>query len=435
MVGGIASLVLLTACGTDSSSPASADEIRSRTLDHYDTLERARERCDAVGEQHEDVTLRDDELALLDAAPQCDLQRLGVAERNDRFEQQAIPAAKLANEPTFALCSCSRLEASNRIMAPGQSDVVGDLGANDEAFASAPIRVNGAVISGGTARFDNAFEAGELRVDGTLTAANEVTVSGDAVLGGLDIPGERVNVGGTLTVPDGTDLSSVESAGDVVYESVRVPEPCDCSADVDYDALRERFRDVDGDGKDDFDGRDDADFVTDGDGYPYPPPPYLLRDLSQDHVVYLACGSYYFDGIDSSAGLTLVAVGDVDVFVDGDVQVAGPLAIQLDDHASLNFYVAGAFKPTNRVNLGNSDEPDALRIFARDSARFAGPLELAGTLFAPRARVIADNTFDDRGAVFASSFDFAAPLAVRDGPRFTHDACLVWDEKDDKVEQ
>ncbi len=442
-------LLLIAGCSDGSANPTDdsenlteeerQDAIMDRAFDDYD-LERAREHCAAPDNDESDTddaddeaTLGDDELLLIDASPQCDLERLGVEDDSDRRERRVINASLVADEPAYALCACTEIEASNRIETEGESDIIGDIGANEHEFGSAPLRLNGLLVSGGTARFDNSFSASELWVDGVLTASNDIDVSGDATLGGLDIPGERVTVSGALTVPEDTDLSSVVSSGDTIFDDVDVAAPCDCSNDVDYDALRERFRDLDDDGVDDYEGYDE--FAYDDDSaYLFPAPPYLLNELDEERTVYLSCGSYYFEGIESAAALTIVAVGDVEIFVDGDIRVAGPLKITADDDGSLDLYVAGEVKPTNRVQFGNAGEPDALRVYVQDEVRTAGPFELHGTIFSPNAQFTADNTFQTDGAVFAESFDFAAPVTITDGPRFTGDACLLWDENDENTD-
>ncbi len=430
---------ITTACGgggdTDDDAPRDedGDPILQQAFDDYVDSANAEGHCEARDEDDDDEDddvgeVEEGQLLVLDAAPQCDLDQFGEAVAEDGEGRLIVDGDAVRDAPSLALCSCSELESSNVIMAPGQSDILGDVGANERIFASAPIRVDGRVISGGAARFDNVLEANRLDVEDVLEASNEVTVSEDAALGGLDIPGSRVEVGGTLTVPDGTDLSSVESTGDVVYDDIDVAPPCDCGEDVDYEALREDFRDVDDDGEDDFD--DDRWTPDDDDDYVYPAPPHLLSDMVEERTVYLGCGQYYFDEIESAAALTIIAVGDVDVFVDGDINVAGPLRIAPQDDSSLELYVAGTFTPDNEVDLGNPDEPDAFRMYVRDQVRLAGPTVLSGSLFAPNAPVTFDNTFESQGAVLAWALDFAGPIQVSDGPRFTPDACLLWDEAD-----
>lgn len=413
--------LFVVSCGGDETAPDGGSQtIVDRAFDDYGDRDEARAYCaarDDDDDTNEQTTaLEGGDLLLFDVTPQCD---------PDRFGDELLETGELA----LALCSCTKLEASNRIMAPGESDIIGDLGANEEIFGSAPIRVDGQVISGGTVRFDNRFEANQLHVNGVLEASNDVTVLEDASVGGLDIPGNRVEVGGTLTVPDGSDTSSVESSDEILYADVTVPPPCDCSQDIDYDELREEFRDVDGDGNDDFDDYDAFAHEFDEE-YLYPAPPYLLQALDEDRTVHLSCGKYYFESIDSASNLTLIAVGDVDVFVDGDVNVAGALVISTEEDSSLDFYVNGAFTPDNTVDLGTPQEPHAFRMYVRDEVVLAGPTVLSGALFAPRADVVFNNTLETEGAIFGGMLDFAGPIQVTDGPRFTSDACLIGDNSD-----
>lgn len=418
--------LLLAGCGSGNDAGSrdvdERDETASRVFDAY-SRESTRAYCERGLDAIESPDVAGDELLLLDAAPQCDLQRLGVRDLPNAQDVRVVSRAAVQAEASFALCACQWLEASNRLLAPGQSEITGDVGANERIFSSAPFVVDGLTVSGGEARFDNRLQAAELRVAGTLRASNEVDVSGDAELGGLDVAGERVDVGGTLTVPPGTELSSVVAAAEIVEGAIDVPAPCDCSRDIDYGALRAAFRDVDGDGEDDYDERLPQNEAS----YPYPAPPWLLSGLVEDHSVYLGCGRYYFDEVQSAAALQIVAIGEVDVFVDGDVDVAGPLTISSEEGGTLDFYVNGRFIPSNTVDLGNVGAPAAFRLYVADELRSAGPLSLSGALFAPHATVTADNRFENRGAIFAGALDFAAPLSVLDGPRFTSDACLLAD--------
>ena len=85
------------------------------------------------------------------------------------------------------------------------------------------------------------------------------------------------------------------------------------------------------------------------------------------------------------------------------------------------------------MSLGEAAEADAFRLYVRDEVRLAGPFVMNGSLFAPREDFVASNTVTNRGALFAQRIDFAAPVEIGNGPRYTSDACLVWDELDDEV--
>lgn len=380
LVLGTTTLALVSACGEDDGQdPATEASLRAHVLEGYASREEVDAHCESLGDPGwEEPELDAEQRLLLDATPACDLTRLNATAVDDGSGRHLVDASTFADELSYALCSCTQLEASNRVMAPGESRIASDLGANERLFGSAPVRIDGMAIAGQSARFDNAFEAQELRVEETLDAANEITIAEDAVLGGLEIPGERVNVGGTLTVPEGADLSSVESSNDVVYDDVDLPEPCDCSEDIDYADLRDQFLDPDGDGEDDYD--------------------------------------------------------DPGLHAERDVDVAGEFRVDIDDSASLHLYVAGTFNPTNRVTLGNASAPAAMRMYVRDELRFAGPVVLSGTVYAPTAPLTVNNTLECRGALFAEALDFAGPIQVEEGPRFTRDGCLIEDKAGAELE-
>jgi len=84
--------------------------------------------------------------------------------------------------------------------------------------------------------------------------------------------------------------------------------------------------------------------------------------------------------------------------------------------------------------LAETAKPDALRLYVRDQVHFSGPVHFNGSLFAPRASFIADDRLQGSCALFAKSFDLKGPLTIEAGPRFTGDACLVWDGLDGGAE-
>ena len=153
-MGSLALTLLVAGCGEEDSDTEPVDgpatngraAIQARALDEYATRDATRTHCDDVSIEDEEGAeappLTDNEVLLLDAAPQCDLERLGLTDTDNIVEGRIIERANVADEPALALCSCTELEASNRIMAPGQSDIIGDLGANERVFGSAPISVD-----------------------------------------------------------------------------------------------------------------------------------------------------------------------------------------------------------------------------------------------------------------------------------------------------
>src|SRR5690606_32995786 len=177
ILGSSLSMMLVGGC-SDGSGALTEEERRSTIIDRAFTdyqLESAEEHCSTAetDDVDEEQTLDGDELLLIDASPQCDLERLGIDDDVSRRERRAIKAALVADEPAYALCACTEIEASNRIEAEGESGIIGDVGANEHVFGSAPLQLDGLLVSGGTARFDNSLSVNELWVDGVLTASND----------------------------------------------------------------------------------------------------------------------------------------------------------------------------------------------------------------------------------------------------------------------
>jgi hypothetical protein len=352
---------------------------------------------------------------LLDAAPQCDRSRLGLAEPRSNGAREVIENGALGQAP-MALCACSEFEASNQLPA-GAASIEGTVGVNDEFLGNAPIQIRGALLAPGAVRVGNTFEADELRTNGTLSGSQQLTIHGDAVAGWLALSGKQLLVAGSLTVPEGTDVSGVDSAA-IAYAQPSVATPCNCGADVDYDALRSELRASS--------AQDDASRTEAIES--------ALSALDRDREIYLGSGRYYFSSIDSSAAVTIHTYGSVQIFVDGDLTVAGALRVVPERDSQLSLYVAGRFAPGARVSLAETAKPDALRLYVRDQVQLSGPTHLNGSLFAPRASFIADDGVESSGALFAKSFDFNGPLTIEAGPRFTGDACLVWNELDGRAE-
>jgi len=354
---------------------------------------------------------------LLDAAPQCDVSRLGMAPTwNDGqpHAERPIIAASLLGAAPLALCTCTDFEASNASSAAAEVD--GGIGANGEFLGSAKMRVGGALVAAGAVRVGNALEAGALSTNGFLVGSDAVKIDGNALVGGLALGADRLSVNGSLTVPAGTDMSAVHQANSLAFGTPNVAAPCNCGADVDYDALRVEIR---------TSAAKAEDAVSEE---------TALSGLDRDRELHLGHGAYYFSSIESSASLTINTHGNVQIFVDGDVLVAGDLRIEPERGSRLSLYVAGRFAPAKRASLAETASPDALRLYVRDQVDLSGKVAFNGSLFAPRAAFLAKDSVETVGALFARSFRLKGSLTVKSGPRFTGDACLVWNGVDGRLD-
>jgi hypothetical protein len=354
-------------CGCDPGAPLFYGH---GPLDPYDESDDATERCEAVEQDPPHVPLT----RCLRVAPE-------------------VPAA------TYSLCACGDIVASNTVTSQGGA-VATDIGANDGWVSSAPIDVAGTITSDATMRADNTLAADGIVVESVLIGSNDVRIRGDATVGGMSFPQARVTVGGTLTIPEDAPLAALVTAGDIELADVEIDPPCECAASVDDIAT---FHDFDDELED----------------------PHALIALTQPETLYFGCGDYHFSSIQSTNELELVIVGDTRIWIERDIDVSGPFSIEIEDGASLELFVGGRFVPTNTVELGNTSNPGALRMYVRDHVQLASPWELAGSLFAPDANVIVSNTLELRGAIYGDRFELSSPVTLRDGPRFTGEGCLV----------
>jgi hypothetical protein len=375
-------VVVNAAIGVGGCAPPGPELPRPGPLAAFD------EREDADGE----CSAPDDDGGVLRAGSTCDAARFGDA------------SPQLVDEPTYSLCACADIDARNTVTSQGSGGRSDDVGANAGWVSSSPIDIAGVLTSGSSLRADNTLAVDGLRVDDMLTGSSDVHVRGDAVVGGMEFPQQRVTVDGVLTVPTQAGLDGLLAAGEVVHEDVDVATPCDC--DHDPEAELPAFADFDGD----------------------VPDPDMLVGLSEPTTLYFGCADIALRGIQAANELTFVITGHTRMWIDGDVEVSGPFAIEVEPGASLDLYVGGRFVPTNTVSMGNADDPEALAVWVGEHVQLASPWELYGTLYAPAAAAIVSNTLELGGAIFARSFELSSPVTLREGPRFTGDACVLWGE-------
>jgi hypothetical protein len=377
---------IVTAAVVGGCAPSEPDFPDGGPLAPFDERHDAHAECDAPDDGDGGVRA---------AGSSCDPSRFAAG-------TVAVP------EPTFSLCACEDIDARNTITSHGASPGFGaradDVGADAGWISSSPVDIAGVVTIGGSLRADNTLAVDGLRVDDMLSGSSDVHVRGDAAVGGMEFPRERVTVDGTLTVPDDAALAGLVAAGELVRAEVEVAAPCECDGDDDDDTELLAFADFDGD----------------------VPEPDALIGLSEPTTLYFGCADYGFSAIQAANNLTLVIVGHTRMWIDEDVEVAGPFAIEIEEGASLELFVGGRFVPTNTVTMGRADDPEALTVWVGEHVQLASPWQLHGSLYAPDAEVIVSNTLELRGAIFGRRFELSSPVTLLDGPRFTGDACVLW---------
>lgn len=368
----LATLLLLTAAACHAPKPPPPPTPR----ENIDEREDAVRACE--GWDHDD-----DADAIIAAGPGCDPATLADAR--------------------FSLCACDDIDAANTIDSRGAGST-DDIGVGTGWRSSSPVAIAGTLTSAADVRADNTLVIGGLAVDQMLVGSSDVHVRGDAVLGGMEFPQERVTIEGTLTVPTTSVLAGLVDAVALVHAEVDVAPPCTCGDDSVVRGEIAAF----------------SDFHAVDDEWPD-----ALVGLDEPTTLYFGCGDHAFDRIQAANELTIVIVGDTRLWIDEDIEVSGPFAIEIEAGASLDLYVGGRFVPTNTVTMGRPGEPNALRMWVGEHVQLASPWEIHGSVYAPSADIVVNNTLELHGAIFGRRFDFSSPVALYEGPRFTGDACIV----------
>jgi hypothetical protein len=213
----------------------------------------------------------------------------------------------------------------------------------DPAPAAAALGVNGSVQIGQGGRVD-----GSLRAAGTITGSEALEVTGELL----------------------------ENA----------PAPCTCAEErlLDIAALVRARRD-------DNDNAAAALEATELAGFEG------TRELS------LPCGRYFLTRLAGTGALSIRALGNVALFVEGNVELDDALEIQANAGARVDVFVAGNMRVTGALSLGgdpNGTERVSLFLASRGSLNLRGSTSIVGNLYAPRADLVTAASFELYGSLF-----------------------------------
>jgi hypothetical protein len=302
----------------------------------------------------------------------------------------------------FALCSCSSLVLDRGLFTEGGSMPGGPPGGppiaaagTDGSFqAGGPVQVAGTLVAGGAgasfARTSVVF--GNLRSAGTIGSNALLTVGNDAFANG-DVLG-KVDIQGTLHIPDGFNITPGVSASDVHREPVVVPPPCNCAAGPALDPLSLAKAHVA--------ANDNPHITLNPDAFAGP---NMVNGLE------LPCGQYYLSQI-SGPGPDIKVHGHTALFVAGDVRVDGGMRIFVDPGAELDLVIGG------NVSVGSGQlgglPASAVRFWVGGkSIHFGAGATVNGTVYAPSASFSSDGDLDATGSLFGHDFQPAGDLSVR----------------------
>ncbi|MCA9552150.1 MAG: hypothetical protein KC933_19070 [Myxococcales bacterium] len=320
-----------------------------------------------------------------------------------------VEACALAPDPQpdlpMAVCACQDLSAADRLgtdafdrcaaFAPGEGGGVGvngRLDMNGPSVVQGDLQIGGAsgAVAGGGAAVD---VTGDLACAGPFLSDADLAVAGDARVQG-NLRAQALTVGGTLTLPDGANLDvASQSVGALTRAPVTVAAPCPCDAPIDVAQVVASHAST----------NDDAAASLE---------PTSLR--AAEGTVELACGQYYFTGVNGPGDLTLAVSAPASVYIDGDLTLQGDLHVELAAGASLDLWIAGTLTLPRGPDLGGEAEAGRVRVYVGGGGtlQLTGGGRFAGRLYAPRAEVVASGPLEVYGGVFARRIAASGPLDV-----------------------
>ena len=268
----------------------------------------------------------------------------------------------------FATCSCDRavfegtldVDGFNSAEGPYAPELLdGPVGMNDHLDIQGRAFLDGSVTVAG--RLD---VSDDLRVTDDISVGESLSVSGDAIIDGDaaiagGISASDLSVGGSLTVPAGTDVDDF-SYGDLLEEEVTVEPPCPCDAIPDIEAIVVARSDHNDNGEVGIDAN-------------------LLVD-NADSLQHLAlpCGHYFLRGSDMEQDLTIIVHGRTAIYIDGTFTSSGDLRILPAPGAELDLFVDGQITAEGTLTLGSANYPAATRVYIDDQISFEGDVQLNG---------------------------------------------------------
>jgi len=306
---------------------------------------------------------------------------------------------------TWAVCSCTDLNFTGQILIDGFDSSKGPykpgelgagVGANARVRASSRADVYGQLWGASTATAVEASSAAtihhDVRSGGTMTVG-DMAAKRDAYVAS-SITGKLV-VTGTLHISPGAAKGS--GSWGVLDDKTRVtvPPPCNCSSKIPVSAIVAAHK-------------------TSNDNAAVGLPADVLTKTGHPDRIDLPCGHYYLNGFKLTGSAAIVVHGRTAIYVDGDIDAGGSLAIQIDAKAELDLFVSGTIRASSNLRIGSTNAPASTRVYVGGTEPLvvSSGLLIAGNLWAGNARVVWESETDAFGAIFANDFESKSLLKV-----------------------
>ena len=303
----------------------------------------------------------------------------------------------------FALCTCKdaismgpfQTYSFDSMFGPSENTdpFGGAVGVNRDMFIPEVLEIGGSAIlagSDGVVLPSVAAVNGDFKVKGNVEFSGELNVSRDLHVGddlinfGVVDIGRDLYLGGNMALPD-----QIVPTGRMVTGPVQVAPPCSCESDqlIDINTIV----------SDAVNDNDNSKIQLNEDG---------LRTVIGDTDIEIGCGRFYLSQVVGLGKLTLRVSGHTALFVDGDFIIAGALTLELEELGELDVFVSGDLQLTGSIDFSNVTRPSAVRFYVAGSndVEITGYTRFVGNLYAPNAKVVLTGATSVIGAIFAGDF-------------------------------
>jgi hypothetical protein len=140
-----------------------------------------------------------------------------------------------------------------------------------------------------------------------------------------------------------------------------------------------------------------------------------LKNFAAQKTIDVPCGRFYLTAMTGNAAVTLKVSGRAALFVGGDINLAGGLAIELTTAtAELDLFVEGGLSVSGSLNFGDGKTPSRIRLYAggQNDIQLSGSARFDGNLYAPKARLVTSGNTEVFGSLFARSVSASGSMTV-----------------------
>ncbi|MFY2562706.1 DUF7305 domain-containing protein [Corallococcus terminator] len=308
----------------------------------------------------------------------------------------------------FALCSCDRLAFSAALTTdafrssmgkyvPGGQG--GSVATNGGVAANDTLKVGGGLSAGGADGISlgrGLSVGGGLYSGGPLTGNVSAQVTGNAWVRG-DVGLASLTVEGKLAVPAERNMSGTVTALEVLREPVDSVAPCACD-----DASRVDIRGL------------IANHAERNHNEAIGLEATSLAGFNGERTLELPCGRFFLTGIEGQGRLNLVVRERTALFVRGDVVIGERLSVDVVPPGELDLFIGGDVTVAGQLLLGSVDAPARVRVYSAGTGTLgisAGSV-IAGNFYAPAATMTLSGNAEVYGSLFVRHIESSGALGL-----------------------